>query len=282
MARALDVDVLRTFHAVARFGRFKDAAGYVNRSPSAVTTQIQKLEELVGQRLFNRNNQLVELTQFGRRLLADTTEFLLSHDRLLASLSPQLLKGKLRLGVPDSYAAGVMTDLLPVFVMSNPSLQLEVEARSSGELFSLFSRHLLDITLVVSPQRLSQGELICTTSPCWVASREFKYDPDMPLPIAVQLQGCPYRDAAIDALRKVGLPHRVLLESASSQAVDATIRSGLAIGLMETGMLNDSLTANIEGLLLPALPKHYIYLLSDADNPGAMYLQGLLTRTFKR
>ena len=81
MPRTLDVDLLRTFHAVAKLGRFKDAAVHVNRSPSSVTAQIQKLEEMVAQRLFTRNNQAVELTQFGHKLLSDTTEFLLSHDR---------------------------------------------------------------------------------------------------------------------------------------------------------------------------------------------------------
>ncbi|MDN7563448.1 LysR family transcriptional regulator [Burkholderia contaminans] len=78
MPRTLDVDLLRTFHAVAKLGRFKDAAAHVNRSPSSVTAQIQKLEEMVAQRLFTRNNQAVELTQYGHKLLSDTTEFLLS------------------------------------------------------------------------------------------------------------------------------------------------------------------------------------------------------------
>ena len=60
--------------------------------------------------LFTRNNQAVELTQYGHKLLSDTTEFLLSHDRLVESLSPQMLTGKLRLGIPDSYAAHFMAD----------------------------------------------------------------------------------------------------------------------------------------------------------------------------
>ena len=97
MGRALDIDVLRTFQAVARFRRFKDAADYVHRSPSAVTTQIQKLEAKVGHQLLVRNNQLVELTPAGRQLLGETTRFLMAHDRLLATLSPQLMTGKVRM-----------------------------------------------------------------------------------------------------------------------------------------------------------------------------------------
>jgi DNA-binding transcriptional LysR family regulator len=48
MSKQLNVDLLRTFHAVARFRRFNEAAQHVHRSASTVTTQIQKLEALIG------------------------------------------------------------------------------------------------------------------------------------------------------------------------------------------------------------------------------------------
>ena len=92
------IDLLRTFHAVARFRRFNEAAEHVHRSASTVTTQIQKLEDQIGQRLFTRSNQGVELTLYGKKLLGETTEFLKSHDRLLIALMPQRMQGKIRLG----------------------------------------------------------------------------------------------------------------------------------------------------------------------------------------
>ena len=140
MGKGLDIDVLRTFQAVARLGRFKDAADYVHRSPSAVTTQIQKLEEKIGQQLLLRSSQSVELTPAGHQLLDEATRFLLAHDRLMAALSPQQMTGKVRLGMPDGYVADLMSNFLPVFVASNPHLELEVVARSSAELIDLFSR----------------------------------------------------------------------------------------------------------------------------------------------
>jgi DNA-binding transcriptional LysR family regulator len=184
MGRALDIDVLRTFQAVARFRRFKDAADYVHRSPSAVTTQIQKLEAKVGHQLLVRNNQLVELTPAGRQLLGETTRFLMAHDRLLATLSPQLMTGKVRMGVPDGYAEQLMADFLPLFVAGNPALELEVVVKSSTELLDLFARKQLDLTIAVSHEQLSHAERLRSTQPCWAAAAGFKYDPDQPLPIA--------------------------------------------------------------------------------------------------
>ncbi|WP_431824571.1 LysR family transcriptional regulator [Burkholderia sp. F1] len=281
MPRTLDVDLLRTFHAVAKLGRFKDAAVYVNRSPSAVTAQIQKLEEMVAQRLFTRNNQSVELTQFGQKLLADTTDFLSSHDRLVESLSPQMLTGTLRLGIPDSYAAHFMADFLPRFAADRPLLELTVEARSSEELQHLFARGQLDITIAVLPKAPPHGELLGKTHPVWVASRTFTYKRGAPLPIAVQLAGCPYRDTALTVLKKHKIAHRMLLESASSPAVEACIANGLAVGLIERDRVSGNLTNNVAGIALPDLPPHLIYVLTDDSNRAALHLRDVLKSTFR-
>ena len=66
----LDLDVLRTFIAVARTGEFKQAAEIVCRSQGAVSMQMKRLEEQVGSELMQRNNQGVELTEAGRTLLS--------------------------------------------------------------------------------------------------------------------------------------------------------------------------------------------------------------------
>ena len=131
MNKQLNIDLLRTFHAVARFRRFNEAANHVHRSASTVTTQIHKLEQLVGQRLVSRNNQGVELTMYGKKLLSETTDFLKSHDRLLASLTPQRMQGKIRLGLPDSYAPAFMRDFLPLLIADNPLLELPFDDAQS-------------------------------------------------------------------------------------------------------------------------------------------------------
>ncbi|MGC2039181.1 LysR family transcriptional regulator, partial [Paraburkholderia caledonica] len=82
MSTVLDIDLLRTFHAVARLGRFRAAAELVNRSPAAVSVQIQRLEAIAGGRLLERDNQSVTLTALGKRLLSSTGEVLAAHDRV--------------------------------------------------------------------------------------------------------------------------------------------------------------------------------------------------------
>jgi LysR family transcriptional regulator, glycine cleavage system transcriptional activator len=57
---------LRSFHAAARFGRFRDAAGALGLSESAVSHQIRKLEDYLGVRLFERAGNAVRLTLIGQ------------------------------------------------------------------------------------------------------------------------------------------------------------------------------------------------------------------------
>ena len=280
MSKQLNIDLLRTFHAVARFRRFNEAASHVHRSASTVTTQIQKLEDLVGQRLFSRSNQGVELTMYGKKLLSETTDFLKSHDRLLASLTPQRMQGRIRLGLPDSYAPTFMRDFLPQLIADNPLLELEVEARSSGELFTMFSREQIDLALIVSAQPLEQGEQLGSIQPVWVVSRQFKTPEQAPLPIAVQLTGCPYRASAMRVLKDNGVYYRVLLESANSTAVEAAISCGLAVGMIEESRVTPDLTVDIPGVQLPVLPRHHLYLLSDSANHLALSLHEQLKKGF--
>ena len=282
MGKGLDINVLRTFQAVARLGRFKEAADYVHRSPSAVTTQIQKLEEKVGQQLFARSNQSVELTPAGRHLLGEATRFLMAHDRLLATLSPQQITGKVRLGVPDGYAANLMSDFLPVFVASNPKLELEAVARSSAELIDLFARQRLDLAVAVSSEDWQQGEWIRSTQPRWAAAPGFNHDASRPLPLALQLKGCPYREAALQALKAQGIAYRILLESANWHAVLACMRSGLAVGIVE-GLDNaDPSLTYVEGMGLPDLAEHHVYLLTDTSHHVALHLNGMLKAAIQK
>ncbi|KRP65979.1 LysR family transcriptional regulator [Pseudomonas orientalis] len=269
MAKQLNIDLLRTFHAVARFGRFNEAAEHVHRSASTVTTQIQKLEDQVGQRLFSRSNQGVDLTLYGRKLLGETTEFLKSHDRLLISLMPQRMQGKIRLGVPDTYAPAFIQAFVPRLIADNPLLELEIEARTSGELLNLFTANQLDLAITVSAQPLAQGERLGTVQPLWIAAEPFSYPPNAPLPITVPIAGCPYRAAALQTLKDHGIYHRVLLESPNSSAVEACVRSGVAVGLMEESRMGQGLRQMPE---LPALPAQHLYLLCDTANALALHL----------
>lgn len=152
MTAILDIDLIRTFHAVARIGKFSAAADHLHKSPAAVSVHIQRLEAVAGGRLLNRDNQSVSLTALGQRLLVATTELLSTHDRVLADLHGTRLAGRITLGVPDEYADHVIRDILPTFAAAWPNVVLELKTAPSYALRDLVQRGKLQAAVIAQPK----------------------------------------------------------------------------------------------------------------------------------
>jgi len=69
-ASQLDPDLLRAFIAVAEHRSFTDAAASLYRTQSAVSTQIKRLEDQLGLKLFVRSTNRVALSVAGEGLVS--------------------------------------------------------------------------------------------------------------------------------------------------------------------------------------------------------------------
>ncbi|MEZ2349077.1 LysR substrate-binding domain-containing protein [Caballeronia sp. RCC_10] len=262
MSSVLDIDLLRTFHAIARFGRFRTAAEFVNRSPAAVSIHIQRLEAIAGGRLLDRDNQSVTLTALGKRLLSTTGEILAAHDRAIEAMHGKTLAGRVLVGIPDEYAAHVVQDILPEFAASWPNVVLEVKTAPSYKLRDQINRGKLDLAIVVQPSHeVAAADLLTVTTPVWVGSTTFARDESAPLPLAVYAEPCPYRAAMMSALESEGRRWRVILDSGSTQVIRACVESGLAVTLLDRARV----TANMRVLdELPVIADHGVTLMRGA------------------
>ena len=74
LSRALPLNALRAFDAVARLSSFTRAGQELGMTQTAVSYQIKLLEETLGVRLFERRPRQVELTEAGRRLAPKVDE----------------------------------------------------------------------------------------------------------------------------------------------------------------------------------------------------------------
>ncbi|WP_414450055.1 LysR substrate-binding domain-containing protein [Burkholderia sp. 22PA0099] len=281
MDSILDIELLRTFHAVARLGKFRAAAEFVHKSPAAVSIHIQRLEAVAGGRLLERDNQRVTLTALGKRLLSRTGELLIAHDRVLEEIRGRTVAARIVLGVPDEYAAHVIRDLLPGFSASWPNVVLEIRTAPSFELRERVARGQLDLALVVQPiQSARPADVLTVTTPVWVAGSGFAVDPAQPLPLALYAEPCPYRAAIMTALKQAGTPWRVIIESPSSQAIQACVESGLGVTLVDRARV----TGRMRVLdALPPIGDHEVVLMRDpAGREQAGEAIDLLAATFRQ
>ena len=97
----LELDVLRTFVAIAETGSFTTAANLVFRTPSAVSMQIKKLEDILGRLLFTRDARSVSLTNDGEMLLGYARRLLAINREAVSKFVMPDIQGVVRLGSPD-------------------------------------------------------------------------------------------------------------------------------------------------------------------------------------
>lgn len=267
MTAILDIDLLRTFHAVVRLGKFSAAAEQLHKSPAAVSVHIQRLETVAGGRLLNRDNQSVSLTALGKRLLISTTELLRTHDQALADLHGAQLARRITLGVPDEYAAHVIKDILPTFIAAWPNAVLELKTGPSCALRKLVQRGKLQAALVAQPQELTGPDIqvLMATTPVWVGPTNSMLALKDPLPLAVHALQCPYRTAMNESLKASGRRSRIVLESHSNQAVKACVEAGLAVSLIDRGKVTERMQI-LEGL--PVIPDHDIVFVRNSASGG--------------
>ena len=72
----LDLDLMKTFLAIADTGSFTRAAEEVHKTQSAVSMQMKRLEELLGRPLFARDGRVSRFTPDGERLI-ETADWVL-------------------------------------------------------------------------------------------------------------------------------------------------------------------------------------------------------------
>jgi DNA-binding transcriptional LysR family regulator len=160
----LDLDVLRTFVAIAETGSFTTAANAVFRTPSAVSMQIKKLEDILGRSMFSRDARSVALTTDGEMLLGYARRLLAVNREAVSKFIVPDITGVVRLGSPDDYGERVLPHVLKRFAQTHPSIAVDVTIDQSVNLRRRMDDRALDITLVTNSYKnsMSGAEILLT------------------------------------------------------------------------------------------------------------------------
>src|SRR5262245_31705307 len=122
-----DLDLLRSFVAIAEEKSFTRAAARVGRTQSAVSLQMQRLEGVLGQTVIIRGKGgIVELSQEGRYLLERARELLSLNDEIMRSMRAAPVHGTIRLGIPAELSARFLPRILDRFTHAAPAVEVEV------------------------------------------------------------------------------------------------------------------------------------------------------------
>lgn len=161
-----DTRQLRYFMAVAEELHFSKAADRLNVAPSALSAQIQRLEQRLGVRLLNRNKrQPVTLTDAGKLFHAEAAAALRHIDRAdqIGRLAARGLAGIIRIGyVASGASSGVLSGLLRQFRLSHANVRIEVIAMETPRQYEALNNGEIDIG-ILRPRRQYASGLSVTT-----------------------------------------------------------------------------------------------------------------------
>jgi len=252
----LDTDVLRTLVTAQQLGGFNRAAQQVGRSQSAVSQQIRKLEEQLGQPLFRKEGRRLALTEAGDVVLSYARRILDLNDEAVAAVQGIGLGGTIRFGLPTDFAESWLPMTLGRFKRAYPGVRVEANTDRRAVLIDRLDRGQLDLALLFGGSLRSDALRLTRLPMAWIGSRKEKPDwqNGRPLPLAVFNPPCFFRETAIAALDRTGIPWHIAFTSLSLHGIWAAVDAGLGITLRTGTSLPNQLIVLDKRSGLPSLP----------------------------
>ncbi|MEX1081846.1 MAG: LysR substrate-binding domain-containing protein [Halofilum sp. (in: g-proteobacteria)] len=268
----LEHDVLRTFVAIAESGSFTRAAQQVFRTPAAVSMQIKRLEETLGQTMFIREPRHARLTAEGETLLGYARRMLDLNEEAVARFLAPPVDGMVQFGTSDDMGTRILPAVLAQFARTHPAVQVNVRVDRSVELIRRIDAGDLDLALITlgnEGQADRGGEVVYSDRLVWAGREGGVAAQRSPLPLVLADQGCAWRSMALAALDRSGLDYRVSYTSESCSVQEAAMAADIAIGPFPRGLIRAPLRSLAEGFGLPALGTYQAALLRSPKRGAA-------------
>lgn len=280
--RSFDPDLLRTLVAFADAGSLGQAANIVGRTPSAITAQMQRLEDSVGVALLEPAGRGRVLTEAGEQLVGHARRILAANSEAWLSLTGAIADGRVGLGLTQDFAEADLPALLNLFARSHPRVRIDLRVGRSSELSEQFKDGRIDV-LIAMRREAGRDEVAILREPmCWLGAQRGIAGAGEELPLALLDPPCGFREAALHALEKNGCRFRIAATSPSLAGLRAAVRAGLAVTVRTARWAGDGIARAPARLRLPKLPQaEFSMRLRAGANGAAETLAALLAEGMK-
>lgn len=241
----MDEETLRIFLSLSRTLHFGRASKEVHKSPSAVSRALSRLEEQLGQSLFERDNRRVKLTPQGELFQRYASESLLRWDELRASLErgTTSLRGSISVFASVTACQSFLPPLLSRFREAFPAVQLKLETGYAVAALDRLASGEVDVTVAALPLRVPRHLVsrvvtvtplifVAPAAPCEVSRRVDKRNIEWSeVPLILPAQGLA-RDAVDKWFRARRIKPDVYSEVMGNEALLALVSTGCGVGVV--------------------------------------------------
>ena len=151
-----DLYELSLFHLVVKHRSFTKAAELAGLTQSAITRQMQGMENSLGIDLLERTTRSVRATQAGEFLFGESAKLLGDVDQSLQRLKEDFghARKEIRIGVSRSIGLAYLPGFFHANLRRATNVSYRVSYQSSGEILSALERNELDLGVICPPPRL--------------------------------------------------------------------------------------------------------------------------------
>jgi DNA-binding transcriptional LysR family regulator len=258
--QTLDLALLRTLLAAVESGSFAAAARRVGRSESAVSLQLKRLEEQIGEPVFVRAGKQMTLTGAGTRLVEYARRLLDLNDEALSAMSDNSIEGTVTLGVPHDVAETWLPAVVAGFRRSHPSATLKVVEGRSAVLLSRLADRQIDLAVVFSTGTPANALWSSNLPMVWIGRNDFNLKQNEPLQLAAFDPPCFFRAAAIASLESADIDWSIGYASNTLPDLWSAVNLGLGIAVRTPAAVPPGLIVLDSQRGLPELPPFHVSL----------------------
>ena len=261
--QTLDLAVLRTLLAAVESGSFAAAARRVGRSESAVSLQLKRLEEQIGEPVFVRNGKQMTPTGAGARLVDYARRLLALNDEAL-SASENAIDGTVTLGVPHDVTETWLPAVVAGFRRSHPSATLKVIEGRSALLLSQLADSQIDLAVVFSATTPANALWSANLPMVWIGRNDFMLKKNEPLRLAAFDPPCFFRTAATTSLERADIDWSIGYVSSTLSDLWSAVNLGLGVAVRTPAAVPPGLAMLGTQHGLPDLPAFHVSLCGPA------------------
>ncbi len=275
----MEIHQLRYFLAVAHARNFSRAAERCHVAQPSLSQQILKLENELGEKLFERGGREVILTPAGEIFRSHAERVLDEIDdarQKIGEVRGQV-RGRVALGVLPTIAPYFLPAALKIFNTTHPAIEVNVHEDTTAGLSRAIDQRELDLALISDPDgdvRLMTVPLL--VEPLWLAlpaghplarRRRLTVADVVEQPFIVMQESHCLGGQALQFCQSRGFSPRISFRSAQIETVRAFVAAGLGISLVPAMALQPAVSSGIVYRRLAEKPTRQINIIHHPERP---------------
>ncbi len=220
-------------------GNYSQTAEVLGYSQSSISTHIQRLEQIYGDKIIYRKGNSLILTPKGKIIYQYAKEVLDSMERLDNELRIHKVN-EINIGTIESIALYYLQDIIEAYKIKYPHIIFHLSIEDEASLMEKLSKQKLDFVLVFNKEIKSEGIKILKIkeeSLCFVYNTRTNSEANIlekfeEQPLILTGKECPYRKALISEFKESGQKYKISMVLSNVDTIKSLVINDWGIGFL--------------------------------------------------